>query len=187
MSELKKLIKAGGLSLDGVVEKDELIQLAKQATGGDGRGADCKAREERERAAAVAASKAEADRQREQRRGAAPKQAAPSSNSRGEYGDVNGGGGVRHYFECPYSEKDTAKALGAWWDGQEKKWFARPGLNAAQRDALLAWAARLAPVRGGGSSSDGSSTGKRRRVADPDLPEASVAGAAKLLRRNQQG
>lgn len=30
-------------------------------------------------------------------------------------------------LEVPYSEKDIAKGLGAWWDPQIKKWFVPKG------------------------------------------------------------
>lgn len=29
----------------------------------------------------------------------------------------------RHYINCPYSEKDEAKSLGARWDPARKKWY----------------------------------------------------------------
>ena len=29
----------------------------------------------------------------------------------------------KFYLNCPYSEKDEAKALGAWWDTTKKKWY----------------------------------------------------------------
>jgi hypothetical protein len=28
-----------------------------------------------------------------------------------------------YFLDCPYSEKDRAKSLGARWDGSERKWF----------------------------------------------------------------
>jgi hypothetical protein len=30
---------------------------------------------------------------------------------------------VRTYLNCPFAEKDEAKALGARWDGQKKRWY----------------------------------------------------------------
>ena len=27
------------------------------------------------------------------------------------------------YLDVPFSEKDQAKALGAWWDPEARKWF----------------------------------------------------------------
>jgi hypothetical protein len=29
------------------------------------------------------------------------------------------------YLEVPWKDKDDAKALGAWWDSSNKKWYAR--------------------------------------------------------------
>ena len=31
------------------------------------------------------------------------------------------------YLDVPFSEKDQAKALGAWWDPQARKWFIPQG------------------------------------------------------------
>lgn len=31
------------------------------------------------------------------------------------------------YLEVPFNEKDEAKALGAWWDPEVKKWFVPRG------------------------------------------------------------
>ncbi|RKZ52053.1 MAG: DNA primase, partial [Candidatus Parabeggiatoa sp. nov. 3] len=33
------------------------------------------------------------------------------------------------FLDCPYSEKDEAKKLGAKFDWAEKKWFIPPGLE----------------------------------------------------------
>jgi hypothetical protein len=30
---------------------------------------------------------------------------------------------VRTYLNCPFAEKDEAKALGARWDGTKKRWY----------------------------------------------------------------
>ena len=45
---------------------------------------------------------------------------------------------TRLWLDVPFSEKDQAKALGAWYDAAAKRWYApRPGM--AQ---LARWAAR---------------------------------------------
>ena len=31
------------------------------------------------------------------------------------------------YLNVPYAEKDEAKALGAWWDKDAKKWYVPEG------------------------------------------------------------
>ncbi len=31
------------------------------------------------------------------------------------------------YLQVPYSQKDKAKNLGAWWDAKEKLWFVPKG------------------------------------------------------------
>ena len=33
------------------------------------------------------------------------------------------------YLNCPYDEKDDAKALGAWWDAAKKKWYVPAGMD----------------------------------------------------------
>ena len=35
----------------------------------------------------------------------------------------------KFYLECPYDEKDDAKELGAWWDGDKKKWYVPAGMD----------------------------------------------------------
>jgi hypothetical protein len=35
----------------------------------------------------------------------------------------------KFYLECPYDEKDDAKELGAWWDGNKKKWYVPAGMD----------------------------------------------------------
>ena len=35
----------------------------------------------------------------------------------------------KFYINCPYEEKDLAKALGAKWDIEEKKWFVPNGVD----------------------------------------------------------
>ena len=35
------------------------------------------------------------------------------------------------YLNCPYDEKDDAKALGAWWDAGKKKWYVPAGVDEA--------------------------------------------------------
>lgn len=37
----------------------------------------------------------------------------------------------KFYLNCPYSEKDEAKALGAWWDTNKKKWYVPEGMDEA--------------------------------------------------------
>jgi len=32
-------------------------------------------------------------------------------------------------LDVPYKEKEEAKALGAWWDSELKKWFVPRGLD----------------------------------------------------------
>ena len=41
------------------------------------------------------------------------------------------------WLDVPYADKDTAKALGARWDGAARRWFALPG----RVNQLTAWAA----------------------------------------------
>ena len=36
----------------------------------------------------------------------------------------------RVMLNVPYSEKDEAKELGAWWDAELKKWFVPSGIDA---------------------------------------------------------
>jgi hypothetical protein len=44
---------------------------------------------------------------------------------------------VRIWLDVPYAEKDEAKAAGAWWDPDARRWYApRPGL-----DRLTRWVA----------------------------------------------
>ncbi len=38
---------------------------------------------------------------------------------------------TRVYLEVPYSEKDQAKELGAWWDPDLRKWFVPSGIESA--------------------------------------------------------
>jgi len=33
------------------------------------------------------------------------------------------GGAMRVNLQCPYAEKDEAKALGAYWDAKKKTWY----------------------------------------------------------------
>ena len=33
------------------------------------------------------------------------------------------------YINCPFSEKDEVKSLGAKWDANEKKWWIKPNMN----------------------------------------------------------
>lgn len=40
--------------------------------------------------------------------------------------------GGRVYIDCPYEERDEAKALGAKWDWQRKKWYVPGGLDVAE-------------------------------------------------------
>ncbi len=40
-------------------------------------------------------------------------------------------------LDVAYADKDTAKAMGARWDGAARRWFALPG----RVDQLTAWAA----------------------------------------------
>ena len=42
----------------------------------------------------------------------------------------------KFYINCPYSEKDLAKTLGARWDADAKKWFVPEGLN---RNTFKRW------------------------------------------------
>ena len=35
----------------------------------------------------------------------------------------------KFYLNCPYDEKDEAKALGAWWDSSKKKWYVPAGMD----------------------------------------------------------
>ena len=35
----------------------------------------------------------------------------------------------RFYLNCPYSEKDLCKTLGAKWDKDKKKWYVPDGLE----------------------------------------------------------
>lgn len=44
----------------------------------------------------------------------------------------------RLWLEVPYEEKDAAKSAGAWWDSEQRAWYApRPGMTSLQR-----WAGR---------------------------------------------
>lgn len=45
----------------------------------------------------------------------------------------------RHWLDVAYVEKDEAKALGARWDPEARRWYARPG---ADLGALARWAPR---------------------------------------------
>ena len=40
------------------------------------------------------------------------------------------------YLNCPYSDKDKAKSLGARWDPSKKKWFVPAGVDIS---AFSAW------------------------------------------------
>ena len=40
-----------------------------------------------------------------------------------QYIDNKNSSSQRHYINCPYHEKDEAKALGARWDPKKKKWY----------------------------------------------------------------
>ena len=42
----------------------------------------------------------------------------------------------KFYINCPYEEKDLAKALGAKWDIEEKKWFVPNGVD---RNSFNRW------------------------------------------------
>tara|TARA_Y100001963_G_C6600870_1_gene362449 strand:- start:61 stop:513 length:453 start_codon:yes stop_codon:yes gene_type:complete len=42
----------------------------------------------------------------------------------------------KHYIYCPFNEKDEAKALGARWDPEERKWYA---VSDATYIALAKW------------------------------------------------
>ena len=35
----------------------------------------------------------------------------------------------KFYINCPYDEKDLAKALGAKWDKDERKWYVPEGVD----------------------------------------------------------
>ncbi len=35
----------------------------------------------------------------------------------------------KFYINCPYDEKDLAKALGAKWDNDARKWYVPEGLD----------------------------------------------------------
>lgn len=37
----------------------------------------------------------------------------------------------KFYLNCPYDEKDEAKALGAWWDTSRKQWYVPAGQDEA--------------------------------------------------------
>ena len=43
---------------------------------------------------------------------------------------------MRTYLSCPFDEKDDAKALGARWDGQKKRWYIE---NARDLSAFARW------------------------------------------------
>jgi hypothetical protein len=43
---------------------------------------------------------------------------------------------VRTYLNCPFAEKDEAKALGARWDGTKKRWYVE---NAGDLSAFARW------------------------------------------------
>jgi hypothetical protein len=43
----------------------------------------------------------------------------------------------RTYLNCPYDDKDDAKALGAKWDPDMKKWFVPAGNDITPFDAWL--------------------------------------------------
>ena len=38
---------------------------------------------------------------------------------------------MRTYLNCPFAEKDEAKALGARWDGQKKRWYVQDAKDLA--------------------------------------------------------
>ena len=42
----------------------------------------------------------------------------------------------RFYLECPYAQKDEAKANGARWDPDNKKWYVPSGLD---KDLFRKW------------------------------------------------
>ena len=35
----------------------------------------------------------------------------------------------KFYLNCPYSEKDLCKTLGAKWDKEKKKWYVPEGMD----------------------------------------------------------
>ena len=35
----------------------------------------------------------------------------------------------RHFLECPFDDKDNAKAMGAKWDAAARKWYVPAGLR----------------------------------------------------------
>lgn len=57
-------------------------------------------------------------------------------------------------LEVPYREKDQAKALGARWDPELKKWFVPHGMSTTLFRKWLA---------GGTTATEGSETSKRNR------------------------
>ena len=55
------------------------------------------------------------------------------------------------YLNCPYSEKDLVKSLGARWDADARKWYVpsgRPTMQMALSIALVCWALALGPSSG---------------------------------------
>ena len=45
----------------------------------------------------------------------------------------------KFYINCPYDEKDLAKALGAKWDKDERKWYVPKGED---KDKFKRWGPR---------------------------------------------
>ncbi len=45
----------------------------------------------------------------------------------------------KFYINCPYDEKDLAKALGAKWDKDERKWYVPKGVD---KDKFKRWGPR---------------------------------------------
>ena len=41
--------------------------------------------------------------------------------------DVHHAAQSKTYLRCPFSQKDEAKALGAWWDMAARKWYVPAG------------------------------------------------------------
>ena len=53
---------------------------------------------------------------------------------------------MKTYLNCPFAEKDEAKALGARWDAQKKKWYVQDVQDLAPFERWLAEGAAAAPA-----------------------------------------
>lgn len=74
----------------------------------------------------------------------------------------------RVWLDVPYSDKDTAKQLGARWDAVEKRWYdPRPPTAGLERWAALPEVPELLPGRTGNSARACSWTWSRPAAGSP--------------------